>query len=456
MTKAATIKAPFAGVAILALVFICLTDIRWAPAWPTDEQGRPVNSLAPMLEGVTPGVVNIATEGTIRQQYRPALDPLFQRFFKLPRTIPFERKFNSLGSGVIIDAKRGLILTNHHVINNADQITVTLLNGQTMAGKVIGSDPDTDVAVIQVDAKDLTALPVADSDNIRVGDFVVAIGNPFNLGHSISHGIVSALYRSGLDILNYENFIQTDASINRGNSGGALVNLKGELVGINTAILSPSQQSGNIGIGFAIPINQVIQIMKQILEHGEVKRGTLGVQIQDISPDLSLAFGLENNKGALITRIFEDSPADKAGLAPGDIILSVNDKSIDDSNDLRNRIGLMRPDASLQLKVQRQKKIKVFNLKIGDSSESRSDTPTRIPLLAGLSLKDNDNGGVRVTIVEQGTKAWLSGLRAGDVVIAVNRTTVKDSAHFIRIANNQNTLLLRILRDNHVFYLSLK
>ena len=235
--------------------------------------GKEMPSLAPMLDGVTPAVVNIATEGRIKQKLNPLFaDPRFRRYFNVPEQ-PAERKTSSLGSGVIVDAKRGLVLTNNHVIANAVQITVTLRDGRQLEAEVVGTDPETDVAVIKMPAENLVDIKPTDSDALRVGDFVVAIGNPFGLGQTVTSGIVSALGRSGLGIEGYEDFIQTDASINPGNSGGALVNLRGELVGINTAIFS--QSGGNIGIGFAIPINLAMQITEQLLETGEVKRGFL-------------------------------------------------------------------------------------------------------------------------------------------------------------------------------------
>jgi len=302
---------------------------------PVELDGKELPSLAPMLDGVTPAVVNIATEGRIKLRQSPLFaDPLFRRFFQIPDQ-PVERRTSSLGSGVIVDEKRGLVLTNNHVIANAVQITVTLRDGRHMEAEIVGTDPETDVAVIKIPAEGLTALKTADSENLRVGDFVVAIGNPFGLGQTVTSGIISALSRSGLGIEGYEDFIQTDASINPGNSGGALVNLRGELVGINTAIFS--QTGGNIGIGFAIPINLALQIMEQIVETGEVKRGFLGVSMQDISPALAEAFGLDRQRGAIINKVLEGSPADKAGLIAGDIVISTDGKQIRNANDLRNR-----------------------------------------------------------------------------------------------------------------------
>jgi len=270
---------------------------------PEVVDGKQLPSLAPMVDQVTPAVVNIATEGKIQVRLNPLFsDPFFRRFFNVPDQ-PIERKIQSLGSGVIVDAERGLVLTNNHVIANAVQITVTLRDGRQLEAELIGTDPETDVAVIKIPSEDIVDIKTADSNELRVGDFVVAIGNPFGLGQTVTSGIVSALSRSGLGIEGYEDFIQTDASINPGNSGGALVNLRGELVGINTAIFS--QSGGNIGIGFAIPINLAMQITEQLLENGKVQRGFLGVSTQDLSPALIEAFGLKQKKGAVITSVID-------------------------------------------------------------------------------------------------------------------------------------------------------
>ncbi|MDX1518977.1 MAG: Do family serine endopeptidase, partial [Gammaproteobacteria bacterium] len=305
----------------LISIFMMMPAVARA-ALPLEIDNQKLPSLAPMLEEVTPAVVNIATEGKIRLQTNPLFsDPFFQRFFNFPN-MPAERKTQSLGSGVIVDAKRGLILTNNHVIANAHQITVTLRDGRQLDAELVGTDPETDVAVIKVPPKNLTDIKAMDSDTIRVGDFVVAIGNPFGLGQTVTSGIISALSRSGLGIEGYEDFIQTDASINPGNSGGALVNLRGELVGINTAIFS--QSGGNIGIGFAIPANLALNIMEQLLETGKVERGFLGVQAQDLSPELAEAFGLDKQHGAVINRVLEGSPAEKAGFKAGDVVIKVD------------------------------------------------------------------------------------------------------------------------------------
>ena len=307
------------------------------PAQPGE---TPVPSLAPMLKRVTPAVVNIATRGTVQEQNPLLNDPFFRRFFDVPNT-PREREFQSAGSGVIVDAKNGYIVTNAHVVENATEITVQLLDNRSLTAKVVGTDAGSDVAVLKVQAGNLIDMPIADSDRAEVGDFVVAIGNPFGLGHTVTSGIVSALGRSGINPEGYEDFIQTDASINPGNSGGALVNLNGELVGINSAILS--RTGGNIGIGFAIPSNMMKIVMNQLIKYGAVKRGVLGVNIQTLTPDIAQSMDLpDNTQGALVSQVVDGSAAEKAGIKAGDVITAVNGKPVKDAAGLRNSIGLLQ------------------------------------------------------------------------------------------------------------------
>ena len=430
---------------------------------PVEVDGKKLPSLAPMLEQVTPAVVNIATEGRIRQRLNPLFsDPFFQRFFQIPDQ-PVERKTNSLGSGVIVDAKRGLVLTNNHVIANAVQITVTLRDGRQLEAEVVGTDPETDVAVIKIPAKNLTDLKTSNSENLRVGDFVVAIGNPFGLGQTVTSGIISALSRSGLDIGGYEDFIQTDASINPGNSGGALVNLRGELVGINTAIFS--QTGGNIGIGFAIPINLALQIMEQLLETGEVKRGFLGVSMQDINPELAEAFGLDRQRGAIINRVLEGSPADKGGLRTGDIVLSTDDKPIKNAADVRNRIGLIPVGTKIRFKLLRDGK-ELERVVTVEENKNAGTTPRAVnELLQGISVGDIEKGsphfgrleGVVVLDVQRGSIAWRSGLRAGDVITSVNKVDINNLDEFLSAVDKKDeSLLFRIIRGNTAAFLVLK
>ncbi|MBV8888126.1 MAG: Do family serine endopeptidase [Alphaproteobacteria bacterium] len=313
--------------------------------------GAPVSSLAPVLAVITPGVVNIAVRGRVREENPLLQDPFFRRFFNL-RQQPEEREVQATGSGVIVDAAQGYVLTNAHVVENATSIEVTTKDNRRFRAKLIGRDGDTDVAVLQIPATALTAVPFGDSDRLQVGDFVLAIGNPFGLGQTVTSGIVSALGRSGLGIEGYEDFIQTDASINPGNSGGPLVNLQGQLVGINTAILAPG--GGNIGIGFAVPINMARRVMDQLIRYGEVKRGRIGVAIQDLTPELAQAMSTSHTTGAVIARVDPGSPADRAGLRSGDLVLAVNGAPVRSGTQLRNTIGLSRIGDEVELTVDRR------------------------------------------------------------------------------------------------------
>ncbi|MBP2299934.1 Do family serine endopeptidase [Azospirillum picis] len=309
-------------------------------------------TIAPMLEQVTPAVVNIAVLSQAPQAENPLLrDPFFRRFFNLPDQMPQARPQVSAGSGVIIDAAKGYVITNNHVVENAREIAVTLKDRRRFTAKLIGRDAATDIALLQIKGEGLTALPLGDSDRAKVGDFVVAIGNPFGLGQTVTSGIVSALGRSGLKIEGYEDFIQTDASINPGNSGGALVNFQGELIGINTAIIGPA--GGSVGIGFAVPVSIVRSVVEQLREYGEVRRGRLGIAIQDLTPDLAESLNLNGDEGALIAKVEQGSPADSSGLRSGDVVVAVDGRSVRSATDFRNRIGLLRVGTPVQLTVVR-------------------------------------------------------------------------------------------------------
>jgi len=397
-----------------------------------DSQGEPLPTLAPMLERVTPAVVNISTRGQVAVQSNPLLqDPFFRRFFNLPEQ-PSHRNTQSLGSGVIVDATNGYILTNSHVIDKAIEITVTLQDGRRLNATLVGADPEADVAVIQVPSENLSALKLADSDQLRVGDFVVAIGNPFGLGQTVTSGIVSALGRSGLGIEGYEDFIQTDASINPGNSGGALVNLRGELVGINTAIIAPG--GGNVGIGFAIPTNMGQQIMAQLVEYGEVKRGILGVSAQNLTPELAHAFDIERTTGAVVVQLAPNSPAAEAGLQIGDVIISVNGNATDNAFDIRNQLGLLRIGDKVELGVLRGNKSLDIKTRIADPEPNKIKGKQLDARLEGTVFSRIEEGsplygeinGVLVVEASPNSRAWRAGLRKGDVIVSANRRAVGD------------------------------
>ncbi|MFA7558153.1 MAG: DegQ family serine endoprotease [Hydrogenophaga sp.] len=427
-----------------------------------DSQGQPLPTLAPMLERTVPAVVNIFTRTRVPQQQHPLFsDPFFRHFFDVPQQ-PRERFAQSLGSGVIVDAGQGYILTNHHVIDRAVEISVNLADGRSLRAELVGSDPETDVAVIKVPSERLAALQLADSDTLRVGDFVVAVGNPFGLGQTVTSGIVSALGRTGLGIEGYEDFIQTDASINPGNSGGALVNLHGELVGINTAILSRS--GGNVGIGFAIPINMAREVMTQIVEHGEVRRGQLGAAAQDLTPDLAMAFGIPDQRGAVVTEITPGSPADKAGLRSGDVILSVNGREVGSAAEMRNVVGLLRVGQKVEIRINRNGEPRVLTAEVQEPPAVVAQGEKVHPRLAGAVVGEIVEGmpyygklkGVAIIEVAPVTPAWRAGLRPGDVITSVNRQPVENLAGLRKAAGKGRDLLLNIQRRGSAMFLVLR
>ena len=434
-------------------------------ALPAAVEGQPLPTLAPMLQEVTPAVVNIATVGRVRLQQNPLLnDPFFRRFFDIPDR-PLERQTQSLGSGVVVDAANGYVLTNHHVIHQAEQIRVMLSDGRQFDAELIGGDPESDVAVIRIPAEHLTALRLADSDRLQVGDFVVAIGNPFGLGQTVTSGIVSALGRTGLGIEGYEDFIQTDASINPGNSGGALVNLRGELVGVNTAIIAPG--GGNVGIGFAIPVNMARQIMDQLVQHGEVQRGQLGVVAQDLTPELAQAFGLEGQRGTVVADVVKGSPAERAGIQVGDIILSVNGARVLSAANVRNRIGLLRVGERVRLAIERDGKRKQIEAVIQAPQLTQLEGERLHPRLAGAAFVNIEEGmpeygrvrGVLVREVQPGSPAGASGLRSGDLVVSVNRMPVEslgDMEQAVRRNGPRGGLLLNVQRGNGALFLLIR
>jgi Do/DeqQ family serine protease len=413
----------------------------------------PMPSLAPMVKRISPSVVNIATRGTIKEdpgQRNPLLDdPFFRRFFDAPPdSKPRERQFQSAGSGVIVDSKNGYIITNHHVVENASEITITLLDNRSFSAKVIGSDEGADIAVLQAKQPNLTAMALGDSTRLEVGDYVVAIGNPFGLKHTVTAGIVSALGRTGINPDGYEDFIQTDASINPGNSGGALVNLRGELVGINSAILSRS--GGNIGIGFAIPVNMVKGVMDQLIKYGQVKRGVLGVNIYNVTPDIAKEFGLTESSGALVAGVAPGSAADRAGVKTGDIITSINGTAMRDAGELRNTIGMLRVGDRVEIGLLRDGKPHKVTALIAERSDLEAANAVDIHKgLDGAELSDApDAGGVLVKTIQEGSPAAQNGLRANDLIVGVGRTPVSNTKSFKDAAKNANVLVLNVRRGS--------
>jgi Do/DeqQ family serine protease len=427
------------------------------PAPPAaSAEAAPMPSLAPIVKRVSPAVVNIATRGTIKEkpgQRNPLLDdPFFRRFFDVPPdSRPRERQFQSAGSGVIVDAKNGYIITNHHVVENASEITVTLLDNRSFSAKVVGSDEGADIAVLQAKQPNLVAMALGDSSKLEVGDYVVAIGNPFGLQHTVTAGIVSALGRTGINPDGYEDFIQTDASINPGNSGGALVNLRGELVGINSAILSGS--GGNIGIGFAIPVNMAKGVMDQLIKYGQVKRGVLGVNIYDVTPDVAKEFGLNEASGALVAGVAQGSAAEHAGIKTGDIIISINGTPIKSASELRNTIGMQRVGDQVEIGLLRDgKPLKVAAL-VAEHSESEAVVAAADVHrgLEGADLADApDAAGVLVRTVQEGSPAAQAGLRANDLIVAVGRTPVATLKAFRDVAKGASFLMLNVKRGSAV------
>jgi serine protease Do/serine protease DegQ len=434
---------------IVAVSLSALPDHAYA-VFPSAVDGEPLPSLAPMLERVTPAVVNISTRGPLPRRNPLFDDPFFRRYFGLddrPETMPAQ----SLGSGVIVDAGKGLIVTNFHVIDNAAQILVTLSDGREADATLVGSDPEADIALIRIEASGLTQLTWADSSALRVGDFCVAIGNPFGLGQSVTSGIVSALGRSGLGIENYEDFIQTDASINPGNSGGALVNLRGELIGINTAIVGPS--GGNVGIGFAIPSDMAADLTEQLLQFGEVRRGDLGIATQALTLELAQAFGIESGAGVIIGSVHQGSPADKAGLRAGDVITAIDGKPVRDVRAMRNRIGLVRLGDQLRLQIIRNKKQQSIDVTV-------EALPQISSLFSGAALLEQQSqNGRRYVVIETVIPDSIidrAGLQPGDILLSVNRQgvgTMADIESITRKAGDE--ILLLVQRGRSTSYVRL-
>jgi serine protease Do/serine protease DegQ len=457
---------------ILVIFSYLLLSASSHAALPSQINAQQLPTLAPMLEKITPAVVNIAAIGQVQVKQRNTLmdDPIFRHFFDVPQHTQ-TKQFRSLGSGVIVDSKNGYIISNHHVIADATKIIVNFKDGRQMEAKLIGSDPRTDVAVLQIPAKNLTAVPLSNSDTLRVGDFAVAIGNPFGLGQTVTSGIVSALGRSGLGLSgkssakNFEEFIQTDAAINIGNSGGALVNLNGELIGINTAILSPNK-GGNVGIGFAIPINMAKTVMQQLIEHGEIRRGYFGVVVQTLTPELGEALNAGLNHGAIIASIEKDSPAEASGLRVHDIVTAVNGAQIKNASEMRNRIGLLNVGDKVDMIVLRgNKKLDLQATITGDATSGTTlgkllDPRLEGAIFSGIPVESpfhNKVKGIYLQGIKRGSTAITSGLEPGDIIISINRQPVSDLKQAIKLFNAKpKQLLMNIQRGPTAFFLLIR
>ncbi len=425
---------------------------------PISVDGQQLPSLAPMLEQVTPAVVLISVKGTQEVKQRNVPDA-FKFFFGTPRqqNPTRDRPFRGLGSGVIIDADNGYIVTNNHVINGADEIQITLKDGRQIDAKKIGADENSDIALLQVDADDLKEVKIADSDKLRVGDFAFSICSLFGLGQTVTSGIVSALGRSGLNNANFEDFIQTDAAINSGNSGGALINLQGGLIGINTAIIGPN--GGNVGIGFAIPSNMVKNLVDQIIEFGEVRRGVLGVSGRGVTGEFAKAMELEEAQGAFVEQVTEDSAAQNAGIEAGDVITKVNGKKIRSFSELRGKIGSIGAGNEVELTVVKADgKEKKYDIVLKKAESASVDPASIHPSLKGAELENNSKGyGVTVTGVQDESLAASSGLREGDIIAGVNRKRVKNIAELRDyLKDNTGISLLNIIRGNSNLFIRIR
>ncbi len=445
------------------------------------DEGPSRTGFAPVVKKVLPAVVNVSSSkvSKIPAQFFGEMpdDPLFQKFFgngsnrqfRVPRQAPEQRE-QGVGSGIIM-TPNGYILTNNHVVEGATDVTVTLSDKRDFKAKVVGTDPKSDIAVLKIDAANLPCITVGDSSKVQVGDYALAVGDPFGVGQTVTMGIVSATGRTHLGIEDYENFIQTDAPINPGNSGGALVNDRGELIGVNTAIIAHGSE-GNQGIGFAIPANMASEVMQQIVKNGKVTRAYLGIVPQDVTPSMAKAFGEKEARGALVGDVSADSPASQSGLEKGDIILDVNGKPVEDANDLRMKISMMSPDAAVNLKVfrngaEREVAVKLGELPTTEAAVQRQGDNPHSSALAGVSVGDLDAGsahdlgfppdtqGVVVTSVSPSSEAAQAGLRRGDVIQEVNRRPVKNTSEFERaVRGSKEQPLLLVNRNGSTMYLA--
>jgi len=443
----------------LIIVSFAASPLAAAAAVPSLDPERGVMTTAPLLKKTTPAVVNISVRLRVPAQENPLLrDPFFRRFFNVPDQPP-TREAMAAGSGVIVDAAKGYVLTNNHVVEKADKITVTLKDRRHFEATLVGRDPETDIALLKIKPDDLTALPLANSDQVQVGDIVFAIGNPFGLGQTVTSGIVSALGR-GIGMNGYEDFIQTDASINPGNSGGALVNSKGELIGLNSAIIGPG--GGSVGIGFAVPVNMVRGVMKQLVAYGEVRRGRIGIAIQDVTADLAAALHLPADAGAVVTKVEKGSPAEAAGLRPGDVITVVAGRKIQDAGDLRNFVGLIERGKKLAITYYRDGERHDATVEVGALGAEQISGEEAVPQFAGASFSDippdhpayGNVGGVLVADLAPGSPAWRVGLRKGDILLAVNRQPVRSVAELEQVTKRfDRVVALNVLRGGTQLFL---
>ncbi|MHA7841451.1 MAG: Do family serine endopeptidase [Gammaproteobacteria bacterium] len=465
MTLITTYLRPFATIALVCGA-IFLNNVALATL-PHTADGQPIPSLAPMLKKVMPAVVNVIAQGKPARLKNPLLDPNDDRHGTPPslRRNPDNGSNDtaSMGSGVIVSAKNGVVLTNAHLVNQAKFIYVTLNDGRRFQGKLVGIDGDSDIAVLRIDGKNLAEIPLADSNQLKVGDFVVAIGSPFGLNQTATSGIVSALQRTDIGIEGYENFIQTDASINPGNSGGALVNLQGELVGINTAILAPA--GGNVGIGFAIPSNMAVAIAAQLVKFGKLNRGLVGIRIQDFSPELAHAFKEDGYKGALITGVTPNTPAAKEGLRSGDLIIAINGNPIVNAGQARNAIGALRANSKIAIEILRNNRKYTYHLKNVAPKEQAEENKVHNPFFFGATLRNfaaqvpafDHVKGVQVVNIKENSPSWQSGLRPGDVIISVDNQPTTDLDELNAVTDpKSDSILLNVLRANGALYIVVK
>lgn len=442
--------------AIALSLGLTLSTLPVHAALPASVNGEAVPSLAPIVKQVTPAVVSIMVSG--KKVTHQQIPEQFRFFFgpDMPDDQVQEQPFQALGSGVIIDADKGYVITNFHVIDGADEIKVTLKDGRTLKAKKIGSDQQSDIALLQIPAKNLNAIKLANSDDLQVGDFAIAIGNPFGLNQTVTSGIISALGRSGLNIENFENFIQTDAAINSGNSGGALVDMKGELIGINTAILGPN--GGNIGIGFAIPSNMVRNLTEQILKYGEVRRGVLGIMGGELNADLAKAFGYDSQDGAFVNQVQPHSAAAEAGIKAGDIIVKMDGRNIHSFGELRANVATMGAGKTIKLGIFRDGKEQTVSVTLRQADLTETKADVLHPALQGATLSNTESGvspaGVQITKLEKNSAAVRLGLKEGDIIVGINRSRISNLKELREAMKNKSDVLaLNIIRGDASLYL---